>query len=141
MTLMSQPPPAGFEAPHQPGPPPPWVNTPGQNQHIQGPAPQKAPTTIQVVTTPSFPGRTIGAALGEVIGVAVRDREIDRRHDPAIAYPAMLLHSRQQAVARMADMARERGADAVVGLQFDSSEITQDLSEVVAYGTAVRFAD
>lgn len=135
---MSQPPPAGFEAPHQPGPPPPWQNAPGQS--TPGPDLHKATTTIQVVTTPSFPGRTIGAALGEVIGVAVREREIDRRHDPVIAYPAMLLRSRQQAVARMADMARERGADAVVGLQFDSSEITQDLSEVVAYGTAVRFA-
>ena len=35
-------------------------------------------------------------------------------------------------------MAREAGADAVVGLRFDCSEITQSLSEVVAYGTAVK---
>jgi uncharacterized protein YbjQ (UPF0145 family) len=37
-------------------------------------------------------------------------------------------------------MAREAGADAVVGLRFDCSEITQSLSEVVAYGTAVKLA-
>ena len=55
-------------------------------------------------------------------------------------YTAMLIDSRQDAIAKVVDMAREAGADAVVGLRFDCSEITQSLSEVVAYGTAVRLA-
>jgi hypothetical protein len=38
----------------------------------------------------------------------------------------------------MIEMAISAGADAVVGLKFDCSEITQSLSEVAAYGTAVR---
>jgi hypothetical protein len=38
----------------------------------------------------------------------------------------------------MVEMAVAAGADAVVGLRFDCSEITQSLSEVAAYGTAVR---
>jgi hypothetical protein len=50
----------------------------------------------------------------------------------------MLTDSRQDAVARMVEMAAAAGADAVVGLRFDCSEITQSLSEVAAYGTAVR---
>ena len=123
MTFMSQQPPPGFGPPAFPA----------------TAAPQQW-TNIVVVTTETFPGRTISGSLGEVIGVSVREREIDPKQDPTIAYPAMLLRSRQQAIARMADMARERGAHAVVGLRFDSSEITQDLSEVIAYGTAVQFA-
>jgi Putative heavy-metal-binding len=50
----------------------------------------------------------------------------------------MLTESRQEAVGRLVEMAQEAGADAVVGLRFDCSEITQSLSEVAAYGTAVR---
>ena len=50
----------------------------------------------------------------------------------------MLTDSRQEAVARMVEMAVAAGADAVVGLKFDCSEITQSLSEVAAYGTAVK---
>jgi hypothetical protein len=41
-------------------------------------------------------------------------------------------------VAAVVAMAEAAGADAVVGLRFDCSEITQSLSEVAAYGTAVR---
>jgi hypothetical protein len=37
----------------------------------------------------------------------------------------------------MVEMAMGAGADAIVGLRFDCSEITQSLSEVAAYGTAV----
>lgn len=135
MTSMTQPPPH-FSAPQYYA----QQTTPQQIPAPHMPAPHMPGPHIQVVTTEGFPGRTIGATVGEVIGVVVREREIDRGSDPLTAYPAMLLRSRQQAVARMADMARDRGADAVVGLQFDSSEITQDLSEVVAYGTAVRFS-
>ena len=105
---------------------------------VHQPAHPPQPAAPLVVTTDQVANRTIAASLGEVIGVTVREREIDPKQDPQIAYPAMLLHSRRQAVARMVEMARERGADAVVGLRFDSSEITQDLSEVIAYGTAVR---
>ena len=50
----------------------------------------------------------------------------------------MLTDSRQEAVSRMVEMAVAAGADAIVGLKFDCSEITQSLSEVAAYGTAVK---
>ena len=41
-------------------------------------------------------------------------------------------------MTRLVEMAEAAGADAVLGLKFDCSEITQSLSEVAAYGTAVR---
>ncbi len=53
-------------------------------------------------------------------------------------YVSMLTRSRQDAIARAVEMAESAGADAILGLRFDCSEITQNMSEVVAYGTAVK---
>ena len=78
--------------------------------------------------------------MGEVVGVVARPRELPnggRGGRPTEAYGAYLTRSRQEAVTAMVEMARSAGADAVVGLRFDCSEITQSLSEVSAYGTAV----
>ena len=60
-----------------------------------------------------------------------------RGGNPIDGYVTMLTESRQDAIIRLPEMAQAAGADAVVGLRFDCSEITQSLSEVAAYGTAV----
>jgi uncharacterized protein YbjQ (UPF0145 family) len=52
-------------------------------------------------------------------------------------YTELLEDSRRHAIDRMVDNARLLGADAIVGMRFDSSEIGSSLTEVVAYGTAV----
>ena len=52
-------------------------------------------------------------------------------------YTQLLEDSRRHAIDRMGENARLLGADAVVGVRFDSSEIGQQLTEIVAYGTAV----
>jgi uncharacterized protein YbjQ (UPF0145 family) len=88
----------------------------------------------------TVPGREISSVVGDVVGVVSRTRELRpdlRGVHPLDGYVVMLTDSRQDAVARMVEMARAAGADAVVGLRFDCSEITQSLSEVAAYGTAV----
>ena len=75
-----------------------------------------------------------------MIGVVARTRELRpdlRGGNPVDGYVTMLTESRQEAVGRLVEMAEAAGADAVVGLRFDCSEITQSLSEVAAYGTAV----
>jgi uncharacterized protein YbjQ (UPF0145 family) len=99
--------------------------------------------SLPVVTMDKLVGQEITEVLGEVVGVVVRTRELRpdlRVGNPVDGYVTMLTESRQEAVARLVEMAAEAGAHAVVGLRFDSSEITQSLSEVCAYGTAVRLA-
>ena len=105
----------------------------------------KQPAVVQrslpVVTMETVPGREISSVVGDVVGVVARNRELRpdlRGGNPVDGYVVMLTDSRQDAVARMVEMAVAAGADAIVGLKFDCSEITQSLSEVAAYGTAVK---
>ena len=51
--------------------------------------------------------------------------------------PRLLEDSRRHAIDRMVENARLLGANAIVAMRFDSSEISQQLTEIVAYGTAV----
>src|SRR5215207_10537914 len=123
---------------------------PPQAQPYTGRWPPQAPARPElvrrstvVVTMNAVPGRRIEAVLGDVIGVVARTRELRpdlRTGNPLDGYVTMLTQSRQEAVARLVEMAENAGANAVVGLRFDCSEITQSLSEVAAYGTAVRLA-
>jgi uncharacterized protein YbjQ (UPF0145 family) len=151
-----QPPYPGQQGPYgqQPGQYPPQqpYGQPGQGPYGQQPTqwtPQppamKQPAVVQrplpVVTMETVPGREISSIVGDVVGVVARTRELRpdlRGVNPLDGYVVMLTDSRQEAVARMVEMAVAAGAEAVVGLKFDCSEITQSLSEVAAYGTAVK---
>jgi uncharacterized protein YbjQ (UPF0145 family) len=147
-----QPPYPGQQGPYgqQPGQYPPQQQY-GQGAYGQPPqwTPQppatKQPAIVQrplpVVTMETVPGREISSVVGDVVGVVARTRELRpdlRGLNPLDGYVVMLTDSRQDAVGRMVEMAVAAGADAVVGLKFDCSEITQSLSEVAAYGTAVK---
>jgi uncharacterized protein YbjQ (UPF0145 family) len=126
----------------QPGQQGPYGQQPGQ-WTPQPPAlkqPAVVVRSLPVVTMETVPGRDISGVIGDVVGVVARTRELRpdlRGGNPVDGYVVMLTDSRQDAVARMVEMAVGAGADAVVGLRFDCSEITQSLSEVAAYGTAV----
>ena len=135
---FGQPPPPG-QPPYPPQPPygqpNPW--TPVARR------PQLVRRSLPVVTMDKLVGREITEVLGEVLGVVARTRELRpdlRTGNYLDDYVTMLTESRQDAVARLVEMAEAAGADAVVGLRFDCSEITQSLSEVCAYGTAVKLA-
>jgi uncharacterized protein YbjQ (UPF0145 family) len=126
----------------QPGQQGPYGQQPGQ--WTPHPPALKQPAVVvrslPVVTMETVPGRDISGVIGDVVGVVARTRELRpdlRGGNPVDGYVVMLTDSRQDAVARMIEMAVGAGADAVVGLRFDCSEITQSLSEVAAYGTAV----
>ncbi len=124
------------------GQPPQSQASASQPQRV-APKPAIAQHPIVVTTVSSVPGLEVTRVLGEVIGVVARQRELPRdapRTSQLDGYVAMLTQSRQEAVARMVEMATDAGADAVIGLQFDCSEITQSLSEVSAYGTAVALS-
>ncbi|HEU4908217.1 MAG TPA: heavy metal-binding domain-containing protein [Propionibacteriaceae bacterium] len=147
-----QPPYPGQQGPYGQHPPQQPYGQPGQGPYGQQPPqwtpqppalkqPAVVPRALPVVTMENVPGREISGVIGDVVGVVARTRELRpdlRGGNPLDGYVVMLTDSRQDAVGRMVEMAVAAGADAVVGLKFDCSEITQSLSEVAAYGTAVR---
>ena len=101
-----------------------------------------------VVTTDEVPGYTISAVHGEVFGQTVRSlkfaaglRIMQQALSPAAEIPELtsfLLQGRNEAMGRMLFEAHERGANAVVGMRFDSNQMMEQLVEVCVYGTAVR---
>ncbi len=99
-----------------------------------------------VVTTENVSGYKVRDVKGPAFGVVVRSRGIGGNIVAGLRsivggeiheYTEMLEDARKQAVDRMVLNAQAMGADAVVMMRFDSSEIGQTMSEIVAYGTAV----
>jgi len=102
-----------------------------------------------IVTTPDIAGRPIVETLGQAFGLVVRSRGLGGNivaglrslvGGEIVEYTQMLEEARRHAVDRMTENAALMGADAVVAMRFDSSEIGDTMSEIVAYGTAVRLA-
>ncbi len=56
-------------------------------------------------------------------------------------YSRLIAESREQAINRMAESAKEMGANAIVGVRFVTSMIATGASEILAYGTAVVLED
>jgi uncharacterized protein YbjQ (UPF0145 family) len=99
-----------------------------------------------VVTTENVPGYRVREVKGQVFGVVVRSRGLGGNIVASFRaliggeikeYTALLEEARRHATDRMVENARAMGANAVVMMRFDSSEIAQTMSEIVAYGTAV----
>jgi uncharacterized protein YbjQ (UPF0145 family) len=99
-----------------------------------------------VVTTENVPGQRVREVMGEVFGIIVRSRGIGPNivaqlrslaGGEIVEYTQMLEEAREHAIARMIANAEARGANAVIMMRFDSSEIGPAMSEIVAYGTAV----
>jgi uncharacterized protein YbjQ (UPF0145 family) len=90
-----------------------------------------------VCTTENIPGYKVTRTIGETFGLTVRSRGIGGNIGEVKAYVKLLEDTRRQAVDRLVESATAAGANAVVMMRFDSSEIGQTMSEVVAYGTAV----
>ena len=99
-----------------------------------------------VTTTENIPGFRRARTLGQVFGVVVRSRGLGGNIVASLRsivggeiheYTQLLEETRRQAIDRMVRNATAMGANAVVMMRFDSSEIGQTMSEIVAYGTAV----
>ncbi|SDJ84166.1 Uncharacterized conserved protein YbjQ, UPF0145 family [Halovenus aranensis] len=102
---------------------------------------------MQVVNTDSIPGEEVAETLGIARGNTVEARNVGRDITQSIrnltggelkAYSELLTKAREEALDRMVTDAESMGADAVVNVRLESSEISQGGSEVLAYGTAVR---
>ena len=99
-----------------------------------------------VVTTENVPGYRVRQILGPTFGLTVRSRGIGGNFAASLrsitggevsSYVKLLEDARRQALDRLVQSATAMGANAVVMFRYDSSEIGQTMSEIVAYGTAV----
>lgn len=99
-----------------------------------------------VATTPFVAGHRIAESKGHVYGLVVRSRGLGGNLAAAIRslgggeiteYTQLLEDTRRQAIDRMVQNATLMGANAVISMRFDSSEIGNTMTEIVAYGTAV----
>ncbi len=100
-----------------------------------------------VATTNDLPGYRVVETLGLVRGITVRSRSIIGTIGGALqsivggnitAFTTLAESSRQEALDLMVRHAEEHGANAVIGMRYDSNEITDGITEMLAYGTAVR---
>jgi uncharacterized protein YbjQ (UPF0145 family) len=102
---------------------------------------------MPMTTGLEFTGFEITETLGVVYGLVVRSMGFtgsvgaafkSLRRGEIHQYTQLLEDSRRHAIDRMVDNARLVDADAVIGVRFDSSEIGQQFTEIVSYGTAVK---
>jgi len=101
---------------------------------------------IIIVSTPYVPGYKITKTIGVTWGLIVRSRGLGRNITAGLRsivggeiheYTELLNQSREEALDRLKEHARTLGANAVVSMQFDSSEMGETMTELLAYGTAV----
>jgi uncharacterized protein YbjQ (UPF0145 family) len=112
------------------------------------PMSESAPTAdLPMTTALELPGVRIRENLGVCYGLVVRSMGFTGgvaasfkglRRGEIPEYTQLLEDSRRHAIDRMSENARLMGADAIVAVRFDSSEIGQQFTEIVAYGTAVK---
>ena len=102
-----------------------------------------------MTTAFELPGCRITENLGVCYGLVVRSMGLvggvassfkALRRGEVSQYTQLLEESRRHAIDRMVENASLMGAEGLIAVRFDSSEIGQQLTEIVAYGTAVKLA-
>ena len=99
-----------------------------------------------VVTTNDLPGYRVVRVIGMVRGITVRSRSIVGSIGGALQslvggnitlFTSLAETARQDALDLMVRHAEEQGANAVIAMRYDGNEITDGITEMLAYGTAV----
>lgn len=108
---------------------------------------RERPNIHQFVTTSfQLDGYRVVQNLGVVRGIVVRSRSVVGTMGAAFQslvggditlFTDLCEHTRADAYERMIAHAAEQGANAVIGVRYDATEISQGISEVLCYGTAV----
>ena len=100
-----------------------------------------------LVTTEHVPGQQETASLGLVRGSSIRARHLGKdimatlrnmAGGEVLEYSKLLGESREQAIDRMIEEADSLGADAIIGVRFQTSMVMQGAAEMLCYGTAVK---
>ncbi len=103
-----------------------------------------------IVTTPTITGKKIVVTHGLVRGNTIRAKHLGSDIGAALkslvggeirAYGRLLQESREQALQRMMDDARDLGANAIVSVRVATSVVMGGAAEMLAYGTAVTIED
>jgi len=99
-----------------------------------------------VVTTNDLPGYRIVRSIGLVRGITVRSRSVFGSIGGALQslvggnlslFTTLAETSRKEALDLMVEHAEQMGANAVIAMRYDSNEIADGITEMLAYGTAV----
>lgn len=102
-----------------------------------------------ITTMNDVPGHEITDVYGEVFGLTVRSRNIGSQIGAGLksifggelkGMTKALADSRTEVIQRMIEEAEAKGANAVVAMRFDTSEMGDTWTEICAYGTAVKIA-
>jgi uncharacterized protein YbjQ (UPF0145 family) len=100
-----------------------------------------------VTTMNDIPGYEVDEVFGEVMGLTVRSRNIGSQLGAGFksilggelkGMTKALIDSREQVRQRMVEEAESKGANAIIAMRFDTSEMGGNWTEICAYGTAVR---
>ena len=100
-----------------------------------------------IATTNEIAGHEIEEVFGEIFGLTVRSRNAFSQFGAGLksmvggelkGMTKSLVDSRQQVIDRMVGEAEGKGASAILGMRFDTSEMGDTWTEICAYGTAVR---
>lgn len=100
-----------------------------------------------ITTTENIPGKEVAEIMGIARGNTVRARNVGRDIFAGLKnliggeiseYTKLQASAREEAMARMVEDAEELGADAVLNVRMTTSMIMQGMSEILAYGTAVK---
>ncbi|MBV8257047.1 MAG: YbjQ family protein [Actinobacteria bacterium] len=100
-----------------------------------------------VTTMNDIPGYEVDEVYGEVMGLTVRSRNVGSQIGASLksilggelkGMTKALVDSRKEVMARMIEEAEAKGANAIIAMRFDTSEMGQMWTEICAYGTAVR---
>jgi uncharacterized protein YbjQ (UPF0145 family) len=102
---------------------------------------------VLITTTNEVSGYQVEEVLGEVMGLTVRSRNIGSQLGAGLksimggelrGMTQALSESRQEVIGRMVAEAEAKGANAVIAMRFDTSEMGGTWTEICAYGTAAR---
>lgn len=100
-----------------------------------------------VTTMNDIPGHAVDEVFGEVMGLTVRSRNVGSQIGAGLksifggelkGMTKSLMDSRKQVMERMIEEAEAKGANAIIAMRFDTSEMAGNWTEICAYGTAVR---
>src|SRR5579884_978234 len=99
-----------------------------------------------ITTAFNLDGYQIVKTLGVIRGITVRSRSIVGNLGASIQtffggnislYTELCEQTREEAFDLMIEHAREHGANAIIGVRYDATEVMQGVTEVLCYGTAV----